>query len=614
MSRSKHILFTCYIIGICSLSFLFFTSNGLAATRDPIALHIQDTDTFLSKKLKGQQLVTKGTATRFRNRRVEIGKDATDTLGNIARTAFSKHNLFRTRLTNVPIGPNGVLLQGPIKKDMTYEFADSFVLVQSTSIIVQNPAELGKRSPQYKSFLGNKKPGKIVLSELERESQVELKNFMIKILPKMPRTHPLRKAAANKDGDQKKVAILQAIAEGKGLFETVEEIVIPKKMPRIINGIPQHPIFRNGVFHYNQYIPSRLNFINLIRPKRAIDKNLTKRTSNLISNLPDQQPTPTGSTRMTKVQRGRAKKLVDAKFLTGFTLASNWEWGKTWRFRSGLFRVKMGAGYAVGLRFPISVNGHLKPVHITTVGRNDVQTDFETSLAVKPVNGDVQFFEDAGYDFTDEPDEAHGKELALCFGFGYGYKFRALWKTITSRTYRMRYGYDHSDDFTPPYNRNRGGLDFEIPSSVTGTALDLGVIKGELIAHLKLSGTGTVSFDYESFHGDTANSRTITFRNPEPVLKTNILPPLVPSPGNSTVTEQYGFKLYNPVYKIHPTLTPGVEVGVRVGYRWLSRRFYTDVMWIRSLEMPLLPATFTRHAGTNRDYSYRDGRKTFRKR
>jgi len=598
MSRAKKTLFTCYVIGICSISFLFFSSNCLAATRDPIAIHIQETDTFLAKKLKAKKLIRKASPHQLKGRTVETGKNATATLGDIARVVFSKQNSFRNKIQNLSIGGKGALLQQPIMRDSTYEFKDSFVLVQSTSIIVQDPAKLSRTSPQFRSFLGDKKPGRIVLSQLTRESTAGLNIFIAKVLPKLSRNHPLKKVANGKTGDQQKMAILTAIAEGKGLFETVDEVVIPKKMPRVVNGKVMQPRFINGMFDYGQRIAS---------PRFKVQNTIA--IENAVHRIQSQQETPRHSTRMTQVRKGRMIKPFDEKFLTGFTFANNWEWCRTWRFESGLFRIKMGAGYSIGVRIPIQVNGHMKPTRIYTTGRRDVPTTWETHINVRPFEATHDEFKLTGFN-ENEPDEAEGKELALTFGFGYGYKFRCFYSTIRHRKYALAIGEDWGKDFTPPYNTS-GSVDVWIPPSWTHTELTKGIIKGWLKFGFRLTAKGKVSFDYDNFHGNKHNRQNLTFYNPDTVIRTNTIAPITVEPGQPYIQERYGFKLYNPVYKFAPKITPGLQAMVRIGYKGFSRKFGPYTWWASAFEMQLPYTSLTIHDHTTESVGLDIGTKKF---
>ena len=567
--------------------------------RKPLAVHLKDPESFLSQRIKAQRLLGKGDISRFRGKKVPIGPKSTASLRKIYRSLFAGQKALRTNLRRISPG-SGVLLGRPVAEDQVYEFADAFVLVASTSVTVVNPGELSRRSPQFRTFLGSRTSKRVSLSGLPPESLRGLDDFIKNELPKRPANDPLKIAAS-----KGKVALLTAIAEGKGLYETVEEIVIPKQLPPVVRGVPQLPVLSNGVFLFNRYRPPRSALIRKISAGTALRRRTVPGTRQV-------PPRPTSPSHMTKVHMGRMKKVFTANFMTGFTLGSNWEYCKTWRFDSGLFRIRLGAGYAVGLRFPIQVTGEIRPTHISTVGPNDVTTAFETQLTARPIGADCSYYNSTGMD--PESSASCGKELALDFYFAYGLKFRACWTTVLNWPYKERHTDPHSADFTPPFNRNRGGLKFWIPAELTHTKFSAAVIKGSAQAGVKLSGTGTVELDYESFHGNEKSRRVLTFTRPSPVKIQNSLPPLTPGSGQATAREAYGFKLDNPVYKIHPTLTPGVRAQVTLGYKWFSRTIRTGDMWISALEMPLLPVTFTRHRGTTSQFRYGDGRKQFTRR
>jgi hypothetical protein len=103
----------------------------------------------------------------------------------------------------------------------------------------------------------------------------------------------------------------------------------------------------------------------------------------------------------------------------------------------------------------------------------------------------------------------------------------------------------------------------------------------------------------------------MVFRNASPLTNTTTLPALVRGAGESRVSEAYGFRIYNPVYEIHPTVTPGAVVSVTLGYRWFSRTISTGAMWFSYMELLMPPVSFGPHDGTEGEFSWRAGRKTF---
>ncbi len=117
--------------GMCLISLLIFTSNSLAvkstnswSSRNSVTIHIKDTGTSISKKLKLQQLVRKGSASRFSSITVETGQNTKGRQGDVASFAFEKYNLFQKK--TLKIKPfSRISLQCPIIKDEIYELKDS---------------------------------------------------------------------------------------------------------------------------------------------------------------------------------------------------------------------------------------------------------------------------------------------------------------------------------------------------------------------------------------------------------------------------------------------------------------------------------------------------------
>gem|GEM_PF-3890000 len=567
-----------------------------------------DREMLLGKTLQRQTLIKKGPSSKFRQRTVEVAEGATDTLENISKAVFAKQDELKKELQKVKES-SGILVGRPVAKSETFEFKNSFVLVKSTSAVVADPRALARKSPEFKAFLGSSRTEKISFSSLNDESREGLKELISNELPNRPKDDPLR-IAAEKGGME---GLLAAIAEGKGVFEITEEVVVPKKLPPVLNGLPQLPEMKNGVLVYDRFRPPGKKFMDMTAPETIPGSVLDGREALFPEGMiPEDESTgSTSSRKMVKITKGNVRGSFNAQFMTGHTLSANVNYQRTWRFESGLFRINMGAGYSIGLRFPVQVRGNVSPTWITVKGPRDAETDFETSITASPVDADCTFFRSTG--LSDGSAETCGKELALDFYFSYGLKFRALYTTVLHIPVSEVHTPPWSKDFTPPFASNGGGLAFWIPPEVTHTDLDLGVVSGYLKAGFKLGGTGTVSFDYQSFHGDDVNTGELIFSTASPVKTTNILAPMDVTDTTTTLEETYGFKLYNPEYRIHPSITPGINVSMKAGYKSFSRSFsYTT--WLNSLEVLLLPVSFERHSGTTAEYSWREGVKKFEKR
>ncbi len=544
-----------------------------------------DPGSLIYRKLKTHKLIKSGPSSAFKEKTVEIKKNIRETLGNITKTIFVNQEKFQKVLLKIKPS-SGILTKPPVQKNKTYEFDDSFLIVKSTGIVVSDPRKLAEKSPQFRDFLGSKNKNEIIFSKLNSESQAGLINLMKNELPKRPKDDPLR-IAANKGGMK---GLLSAIAEGKGKFELTEEIVIEKKPPPADDGMPQ-------------------SIGNIISHSKFPKDILSGRGSDFIINV----PTQSGSTsphNPTWITKGHLTKHFKAQFMTGFTLKSYPHYQRTWKFRGGLFRVMMEAGYTLGLRFPVEVQGEVRPDWIKVTGPNDVPVSFETNIAAKTINGDCSFYKNTG--LTGESTSTCGKELALDFYYGYGLKFRALYTTVVDIPLHREHTPPWSQDFTPPFN-NGGGPTFWIPADITNSKLNLIALKGSIQGGFKLSGTGTIHFDYEIIHGNKiSDSREVAFTNPSPVRISNTLEPMYLSSDNVQASESYGFKLYNPEYKIKPTLTPGIKMSIAAGYKSFSRHFSCHT-WLNRMTILFLPITFTRHRGTNAEFSWQGGHKFFEK-
>ncbi|MCP5051840.1 MAG: hypothetical protein GY940_32030 [bacterium] len=553
-------------------------------------------DSLLQMKLKYQKPLRKGSLSQLQNREVMLSKSFSQTLAQVSRNVLADQNTFRRNMTRF----RGIVTKFNRKVDQVYEFPGSYVVLKSTKVVVSNPAEFARVSPEYKSFIGSQRIREVTAASLGPESRKGFEAFIKNEIPRMSANHPLRKAAKRGKNE-----LLQAIAAGKGTFEIVDTLVIPKKPLPAVGGKLQKPVFKNGSFNHGLAKPlksARLDVIGRLGIQKQVGvlKDFSgPGDTRYQKHIKKPGITETGS------------RSFEARFLAGFTKGNSWEWERRWNFPSGFFRVTLGAGYGIGLRIPIKVNGTLYPTLIEVKDTRDRAIAMGTRLKAVPLNAGSGFYRDTGLPQSKVFD---GKEAVLEAEFGYGFKLRAVWTTLLHRKYRT-YGLNYSKDFTPPSGDCRDcGYRFAIPPRLTHTEFDFKVMKGYAQAALKLSGKGEIQLDYLPIQdGKGKGKRLLSFRdsrykNIKATLSRIILPP-----NRVRISQRYGFKLSNPRYKIDLTLTPEIRLGVNIGYKWLSRSFSTGWISLNSFKMKLGTLQFNRHAGTRSEFLLDKGIKRFEK-
>ncbi|MCP5053436.1 MAG: hypothetical protein GY940_40095 [bacterium] len=556
-------------------------------------------DSLLQTKLKYQKPIASGAFSMFKGRKVMISKDFSQSLGEINRIVLADHNAFRGQMARF----RGVARRLGRTIDNAYEFNGSYVLVRSTKVIVTDPGRFSRTSPAYKNFISAKKrrkgTGKALLASLDPESRKGLEAFIKKDIPRMAENHPLRIASKKSKG-----ALLKAIADGEGLFEIVDTLVIPKKTLPVKDGKFQKPTFKNGFFDHNKLksltSPRLESIINPKLYKQLVVKDLSRFAGKFPTKAIDKPGTTQTGT-----------ETLVAKFLAGFTRGKSWEWERRWNYTSGFFRVTLGASYGIGLRIPIKATGVLTPSLIEVKDTRDRHTPMHGRVHAEVLNANSAFYRDTGLPQSKVFD---GKEAVLEVEFGYGYKLRALWKTLKHKRYTT-YGFNYSKHFTPPFGSNQNaGYRFEIPPSLTRTELNFTVIKGYAQAGLKLGGRGEVQLDYEAIQDGVGKGKKVLtlWDSRSQQIRNNLS--LINPPGNQVrKSSRYGFKLSNPRYNIDLTLTPEVKIGVNIGYRWLSRSFNTGWISLNAFRLNLGKVGFGRHSGTRSTYTLNKGIKRFEK-
>lgn len=583
------------------LSIYFVSPAGsadLAAVKPlaPATFQLEESNKVLATKYALQKPVTVGNAAQFKNQQVMIDQKTTVTLGTLTAKAFKPQVDFAKKL-QVPGVVGGAILSKPIIQDEVTEFDDAFVVRRATTINVVNPQALKKASPEYRKFMGKRSNKRILLNKLSPESVAGLDHYMKEVLPKLPANDPIRLAAVN--GPQ---AILDAIRDGKGMLTIEDTIMVPKLvMPMSPQGVAMYPKFnQNGV-------------LTLKKPIQM--QTFTVKPMQLAAPPAKLAPAPLAKKQLQMVKRNvpfeaSGNHNFSEEFLAGFTKGHSWQWEQRWSYTSGFFRVTVGAGYGFGLRVPFTVSGAFSPTNIIINDRADRTIDIRGQLQVDVFDANSDYYRRVG---LPQSKVFAGDEFVTEMQFGFGYKFRALWKDIAYKKF-VGSGVNYSQSFTPPFGHcnNNCGIRIPIPAELTRTEFDVAALEGEVQIGLHLSGKGQVGMDFNRlidgqpigkarFNFKNTNAKNTTFRLDRIDTETNV----------DKAQARYGFMLDNLNYRLGLTVTPEVRLGVVAGYKDFSRTFYTDWLPLNFYTIRLGTINLGSHEGTPSNYIYADGLKSF---
>ncbi len=444
---------------------------------------------------------------------------------------------------------------------------------------------------------------------LDEEERAGLQNFVANESRNLHPDDPIRAAA-----QQGEAALLDAIEAGLGTLTVEDTLIIPK-----VSGVDQGqdiriPTIRNGVLDLKSPEPVKNLSIKgmSVPPSPPPAQQLEVKAQPVTPKKPARAPT------QPKLESS-GKKNIDAEFLLGATRAGNYQWERKWTYPSGYFRLTLGAGYAFGYRVPVIAEATVEPTRGYIQDYSDKKVIIGTRAKVKAVNGNAAFYERAGLKSNQIKG---GDELLLEANVGYGYKFRALWKTIRYRPYTA-IGLSYSQSFTPPSVNAPGPKNFgvNLDPKATKISYDGTFVSGS--ASLRFLGRtwGDVSINMQTL----ADNKVQTTRKIKPALASQqaggssgmsvkiTMDPVPLRQGQNTQTRNFGVRFKDPMYKGRIVIVPGLKFSFGVGYKRLKRTFSTP--WINFVDLTIDTGNMTlqRHAGTRSSYTWNKGEKIYRK-
>ncbi len=615
-------------LAICLI--LLFTSPFLAAqqtTRVLSAAPASD-DSLAASRQQQSKPVKRLRVNNLGKLAVRNGDRSTQSVSEIAVMSFAEQDEFAQRMNKADLVNSSAIVALPEVEDEVLVFKDSIVIRRSTSIIVIDPGRVASESELFRSYLGEQQARKPTRSQkakkspslsgaqavdLDAEERAGLQAFMTTGVNKLDPRNPLRAAAA-----QGEAAVIEAIIAGKGTFTVEDTLIIPTRSGLDPGANVAIPTIRDGLLDLLNPEPVKelsIKGLGETGPDPMPQQPMTIKT------VPVEKEDPPARQPLKPKHQASGKKKITTQFLLGMTRAANFQWERKWSYTSGFFRLTLGSGYAIGYRVPVSATSYVEPYRGYIQDYSDKNVVIGVSAFARVLNGDSTFYRDAGL----SNNLVHGgKELLLEANVGFGYKFRAFWKTISSRPYTA-IGVSYSQHFTPP-NDSDVAVQSMLGGDPFGMTLDPKTTKASVKSTF-VDGTATIKFDGKAWgslnmdvqtllDGKVQNNYDINTHMATAVgvypYKISIKPvPL--RQGNTTQTRSFGIRFTNPQYSARLIVTPRVKFGFRVGYKKLSAHFSTGWITLNNLQIDTGNLSLNHHEGTRSQFAWNKGEKIYRK-
>jgi len=545
------------------------------------------------------------------NVRVTTGDESTETIREIVTRSFAEQAEFAAQLSRTALVNAGAIVAPAVTEDEVVETDEAYIIRRSTRVIVRDPAAVAQASTLFRDYIAVSEtpaPNTQLAANvsLSAEEQSGLRNFIANEVPSLHPDDPLRQAAS-----QGESAVLEAIAAGKGEFLIEDTLVIPKTVGTLPGQRIEIPTIRDGVMDFQDRQPARLLDA---RPKTLEAAPIKPGAITRMRASPTPAPKPPPS-RAPLEPRAEASGKADitAEFLLGWTRTANFQYERKWSFPSGFFRITLGAGYGFGYRIPVEARASIEPTRGFIQDYADKTMTAVADARVRTVDGNAAYFERAG---LSGPEVQNGRELLLEAYVGWGYKLRALWKTLAHRPYQA-IGVDLSQSFRPP----TAGLDTKkdfallLEPSKTKISIDRWFFGGSATMKFMGGAWGDLSMDVDTLVDDQRQN-TYTIKpgqnggSGHPYKITLDAMPVTED--MSTRTRPYGIRFDAPEYRGRIKIVPALQLAFRLGYKRLSLNFKTPWIPLNSLKVDTGTMTLGPHAGTRGDFTWNEGEKIFR--
>ncbi|MBN2526142.1 MAG: hypothetical protein JXR76_07100 [Deltaproteobacteria bacterium] len=614
MSSVRFLVVAILVLCVGHAAFAQQKNAGRARVKTAAAAQVKpDADSIQASQLRVSPSLKRGNLKQMGQKVILLGSGKKMTLNAVSKIVFDKQNQFAREVGRVE--GKAVLKKAEVET-VVDEQEDTFVLTQTTRVVVTDPATLKAVSPMYQSMM-ERPPVKADLNALNADERKFIRE-LITSAETRDVDDPVRLAAQNGEA-----AVLQAISDGKGEFEVIDRVVIPKAPVKVVNGKVFLPRIENGALNFKQPLPVQMPTATVVEQGRSSQVQRNVGQSKAVAkvdakgNIPDAVRDKDAVVAATAKMGDEPKYEVDGtfevtkEFLAGFTFGQSFLWERKWTFGVGFFRLTFGAGYGIGIRVPIEVDAKMTPTNVLVYDRRDKPLRVDTELRVKTLDADSAFYQRVGLPSDKLFD---GNEFVLEFQTGFGYKFRAFGTDVVKKSYTATNGLRFTQNTRPPFGPKcpSCGVDIEIPARLTNTELTFEALKGSLITGVMLNGNAKIRLEKSDIVDEQSkNTRDLLFANQEPLTLQANLGRLSLQNDQSAVNQSYGFELRDLRYEIELFLIPQIRFGFTVGYKSFSRTFKSD--WIRFDMLSVGVGTYTlrAHEGTPRMYRTTPGKRRF---
>jgi hypothetical protein len=575
---------------------------------------VADDDDLITARLAVSPPARRLSIAELGNLSVQTGENSSQSVREVVIESFSEQQTFAERMNRAELIEAGALVALPEIDDEVLVFEDAYVVRRSTTIIVKDPQRVAQESELFRNYIGDSTDRTQTIAanqseSLDAEELAGLRNFIANEVAGLHPEDPIRAAAASGEA-----ALLDAIAAGLGELTIEDTLIIPR-----VAGVRQGaelrvPTIRNGILDLQNPEPVR----DLSLQGMTVPPPPPPRLQAGLAAIPatPQPPARAPVEREPRIESS-GKEEITAEFLLGVTSAGNYQWERKWSYTSGYFRLTLGAGFAFGYRVPVVAEASVEPTYGLIQDYSDRRVIIGTQASVRTVNGNSAFYDRVGLPGNQIKG---GDELLFEANVGWGYKFRALWKTIAQRPYTA-IGVSYSQSFRPP----QAGLpdqwtDFgvNLDPNTTGITYNGTFLSGG--AYLRFLGKtwGNVSIDLETRADNNVQATTRLAPTNQNAgsggRSVNItMDPIPLRQGQTNQTRPFGVRFVNPAYTGRIVIVPGLRFSFGVGYKRLKRTFSTQWINLQNLAIDTGETSLARHPGTSASHTWNDGEKIHRR-
>jgi hypothetical protein len=405
------------------------------------AVAATEEDDLLTARLAVSAPAQRTSIAELGNRTIQTGDSTTQSVGAIVVESFAEQQTFQERMNKAELIDANALVALPEIDDEVLVFDDVFVIRRSTTIIVRDPERIAQESELFRNYIGERAAQAQRLAApaeaLDDEELAGMRDFIANGVDSLHPDDPIRAAAASGEA-----ALLDAIENGLGEL-TIEDTLIVPRVAGVRQAELRLPTVRNGLLDLSNPEPVQdVSLRGMVVPPAP-----PARQQAAIAAVPATAAPPARAPQQLEpLAQSSGREEITAEFLLGVTSAGNFQWERKWSYTSGFFRLTLGAGFAFGYRIPVVAESVIEPTYGLLQDYTDKQTVFGTRSSVRTVNGNSAFYQRAGLPANQIKG---GDELLFEANVGWGYKFRAFWKTIAQRPYTS-IGVSYSQSFRPP--------------------------------------------------------------------------------------------------------------------------------------------------------------------